>query len=162
MTFRSKSCILTKESCERFIQKRNKTWCGTKETRRVTAKVSIIDIGWLFEGNKTFLDLLPYVRESDNNIFQTTFIVNLLEEFWKTKNKKDIVLKLLIPYIAYMVTTIAFLYCSTFFFEGDYTKEELEDTKSKIERDDASYRWMLLLLGLTFIQWSYQAYCEIV
>ena len=57
----------------------------------------------------TFGDLVPILIESQrNSLFESTFVVSSLEEFWKGYQKR-IIINLLIPYAVYMVTDMTLL-----------------------------------------------------
>ena len=72
--------------------------------------VKVIDIQWLYKDNKTFVDLVSAITHCERNaVFESSFVLNLLNQFWP-ENRNKITYKFLIPYYLYMFTNITFLY----------------------------------------------------
>ena len=90
------------KSKEFFSFFRDKKVINTKVT------VKIMDIRWIIKGGMDFLDFLPILEKfKRDNLFQTEFMKSLTNEYWMDYLKK-IILRTLIPWIAYSVLSLVY------------------------------------------------------
>ena len=65
-----------------------------------------MDIRWIIEGGKDFLDFVPILEKFErDNLFQTEFMKSLTHEYWMGYLRK-IVLRTFIPWVAYSALSL--------------------------------------------------------
>ena len=113
ITFRSDSALLNQEEIQKRANDsiRSKEFFGCcRDQKVINAKVSVkvMDIKWLIKGGKEFLDFVPILEKFErDNLFQTEFIKSLTNEYWMDYKKK-IILRTLIPWVAYSVLSLVY------------------------------------------------------
>ena len=109
--------------------------------------IRIIDIAWLFRDEQTFIDLVEPISKCERNaVFESVFVVNLLDMFWD-QYKDRLIKKLLIPYFAYAGTAVVLICISV---------------NANEDRDTQDHILIATLSAASLAQWTYQLYTEAV
>ena len=110
-------------------------------------EVLLIDLEWLYREKKNFVAFSKMLQELPNSAYGSEFIDCLLENNWE-ELKKQILLKYFSSYIAYAVTSIAFM------------KMALDRS---VTDDSTGLSAGLILLGvITGLLWLRETYIEIL
>ena len=82
---------------------------GEEEIMMNSVSVKMLEIKWLKENDKTFLDLIDILKENKNQaIFPTKFVSALLLGYWDHYYEK-ILYSQFLPFVAYMIGIMMFL-----------------------------------------------------
>ena len=105
-------------------------------------KVRKFNLTWLFRDGQNFTDLVSILTETDRKeILATEFVKFLLDEFWSSY-KRELVLRMFIPYMLYSLSSFGFMYMKLQLLHG--------------LAEDESYPAGLAIGGiLTVIFWIY-------
>ena len=70
--------------------------------------VDIADMQWFYRNKNNFVAFSKLLQEKPNSLYCSEFITCLLEENWE-ELQKDIILKHLVPYLLYAVSSIFYM-----------------------------------------------------
>ena len=101
LTYRSNSCIPIKEDIERLVEDEEN--CGVQ-----AVKIRRMNIDWLLRDKKNIVGLAGAFEGQPDNFYATEFVNNILEEFWRS-NQKKIIRRQFVPYLCYLLTSVFFM-----------------------------------------------------
>lgn len=141
MTFRLGSSRLTEEICNKMIEEQKEK--GQALTPNTNVQVLMIDLSFIFSGDKRFVDFLSLlVRTSDKSVYNSLLVTFMIEEFWD-QNYKHILKRQLAPFACHFVFAMTF-------FVLDFNPE----------RDDDSELAANVFAALGFVTWGILVYQE--
>lgn len=103
ITFRRPNSLLTQQECEDEISKALVDQYGIEEKEMTKAQVDVrlLNLSWLLADRKNFINFVGTLDDAQNDqIFTTELINTLLDNFWE-ENFDKILMKCLLPWVAY-------------------------------------------------------------
>ena len=107
VTFQSNNCVLSAETLDENIKEALKSF-KNEDTITNEVTVTIVNLTWMFEKGKSFLDFVKILHESKRSeIFASELVKSLQEHFWQ-ENFSVVLYLWFLPFVVYFFTNISF------------------------------------------------------